>query len=116
MFNTPKKKEAKNKKTSIPIFFETDTEAASLDENVLPAKLSPTSELRKKLGTIVEYRRHQKMSQIRNEMDRYESFSTVEKQASVLSWWKRMTNALPILSEFARSVLAIPASSAGPSE
>ena len=91
---------------------EVSAEAASLDQNVLPAKLSPTSQLRLKLGTRVEYRRHQKTSQIRKEMDRYESFSTVEKQASVLSWWKRMTNALPILSEFARSVLAIPASSA----
>ena len=87
-------------------------EAVSLDENVLPAKLSPTSQLRKKLGTRMEYRRHQKTSQIRKEMDRYESFSTVPKHASILSWWKRMTNALPILSEIARSVLAIPASSA----
>ena len=45
-------------------------------------------------------------------MDQCESFSTVPKGVSVLSWWQRKANALPILSEIARSVLAIPASSA----
>ena len=43
-------------------------------------------------------------------MDRCESFSTVPKGVSVLSWWQRKANALPILSEIARSVLAISAS------
>ena len=85
--------------------------ALSVPENV-KAPLSPTSQLRKKLGTRIEYRRHQKMSQIRKEMERYESFALASKEASVLDWWKRMANALPILSEIARSVLAIPASSA----
>ena len=84
----------------------------AVEENVLPTKLSPTSQLRKKLGPRVEYRQYQKTSQIRKEMDRYESFSTVPKNASVLGWWKKMANALPILAEIARSVLAIPASSA----
>ena len=45
-------------------------------------------------------------------MERYENFSTAPKTVNILGWWKRMANALPILSEFARSVLAIPASSA----
>ena len=86
--------------------------ASSVTENALPVPLSPTSQLRKKLGTRVEYRRHQKTSQIRKEMERYESFTLAPKDASVLDWWKKMASALPILSEIARSVLAIPASSA----
>ena len=84
--------------------------AESVPETVCP--LSPTSQLRKKLGTRTEYRKHQKTSPIRKEMERYENFSTAPKTVNILGWWKRMANALPILSEFARSVLAIPASSA----
>lgn len=84
--------------------------AESVTETVCP--LSPTSQLRKKLGTRIEYRKHQKTSAIRKEMERYENFSTAAKTVNILKWWKRMANALPILSEFARSVLAIPASSA----
>lgn len=85
--------------------------AVSVPENV-KAPLSPTSQLRKTLGTRTEYRRHQKISSIRKEMDRYESFALASKETRVLDWWKKMANALPILSEMARSVLAIPASSA----
>ena len=84
--------------------------AGPVSETVCP--LSPTSQLRKKLGTRIEYRKHQKTSAIRKEMEQYENFSTAAKTVNILRWWKRMANALPILSEFARSVLAILASSA----
>ena len=89
---------------------EVEVSAESVHETVCP--LSPTSQLRKKLGTRTEYRKHKKISPIRKEMERYENFSAAAKTMSVLGWWKMMANALPILSEFARSVLAIPASSA----
>ena len=45
-------------------------------------------------------------------MDKYESFSIPSKTISVLAWWKLHCKILPILANIARSVLAIPASSA----
>ena len=51
-------------------------------------------------------------SKIRKEMERYESFSIPPKSVNILVWWKQHKNILPLLSIAARSVLAIPASSA----
>ena len=45
-------------------------------------------------------------------MDRYEEYTTPPKGASVLAWWKKHKDILPILSTMARAVLAVPASSA----
>ena len=79
------------------------------DENI---ELSPTSKLRLKLGTRIEYKRRKHTSAFRKETERYETFSTPTKNVSTLNWWKKVAPTLPILANFARSVLAIPASSA----
>ena len=51
-------------------------------------------------------------SQIMKEMNRYEVYSTPQKNINILSWWKSHSNVLPILANVAKSKLAIPASSA----
>ena len=46
------------------------------------------------------------------EVERYENFSIQTKSDDILVWWKQHQNILPLLSIAARSLLAIPASSA----
>ena len=70
------------------------------------ALLSPTSKLRKKIKSRTETTRESMKSKIRKEMDRYEEFTTPPKGASVLAWWKKHKDILPILSTMARAVLA----------
>ena len=76
------------------------------------ALLSPTSKLRKKIKSKTETTRESMKSKIRKEMYRYEEFTTPPKGTSVLAWWKKHKDILPILSTMARAVLAVPASSA----
>ena len=76
------------------------------------ASLSPTSQLRLKIGTMADFKRRQETKHFRKEVDRYESFNICSKNESVRAWWKKFGPTLPILSGFARSVLAIHASSA----
>ena len=74
--------------------------------------MSPTSKLRKRLLMQTQLAREVTKSKIRKEMERYESFSIPPKSVNILVWWKQHQNILPLLSIAARSVLAIPASSA----
>ena len=66
--------------------------------------------MRLKIGTMAEFKMRQKTNDFKKEVDRYESFNICAK--SVRALWKKFGPTLPILSGFARSVLAIPASSA----
>ena len=89
--------------------------SVSLGDGQMPpplASLSPTSQLRLKIGTMAEFKMRQKTNDFKKEVDRYESFNICAKNESVRAWWKKFGPTLPILSGFARSVLAIPASSA----
>ena len=49
---------------------------------------------------------------IKKEIEIYETFTISSKTVNVLLWWKRHQNVLPILSKLSRMVLSIPASSA----
>ena len=82
------------------------------EDEVEKVPLSPTSKLRLKLGTRIEFKKRQNTNAFRKEIERYETFSTPAKNVRTRTWWKRIAPTLPILSGFARSVLAIPASSA----
>ena len=46
------------------------------------------------------------------EIRRYESFSIAPKDVNILMWWKKHENVLPLLSQIAKKVLTIHASSA----
>ena len=70
-------------------------------------ELSLTSKLKKKLkkkSDIFE-------SDIRREMQTYESLPDAKKEEDTLDWWKNHSEVIPILSKLARRFLAIPASS-----
>ena len=84
-----------------------------MENNPLIMKpMSPTSKLREKMKSRTKQTRELDQSKIRKEMERYEEYTTPPKGASVLTWWKRHKDILPILSTMARAVLAVPASSA----
>ena len=87
---------------------------ATCENNPLLAKtpLSPTSKLREKIKSRTATTRDIMESKVRKEMNIYEEFTTPPKGLSVLAWWKKHKNLLPILSTMARAVLAVPASSA----
>jgi adenylate kinase len=74
------------------------------------ANLSPTSKMRKKLKDKKDQSNEE--TNLKKEMNRYESYSYASKEENVLKWWKRHENILPLLSNIAKKVLAIPASSA----
>ena len=78
--------------------------------------LSPTSQLRKQMSrnqrTYSEDQIDHRLSPIDKEIRRYESFSIAPKDVNILMWWKNHENVLPLLSQIARKVLTIPASSA----
>ena len=87
--------------------------APTVENNPLIMKpMSPTSKLREKMKSRTKQTRELDQSKIRKEMERYEEYTTPPKGASVLTWWKRHKDILPILSTMARAVLAVPASSA----
>ena len=49
---------------------------------------------------------------IQKDLDRYESYSLADSNVDILEWWRTHENTLPILSQIAKQVLTIPASSA----
>ena len=85
--------------------------------DVETAPLSPTSRLRKKLlerqqRTIIEGVVENRKSQLQREFHRYESFSLPSnKTIDILKWWKSHASVLPLLSNLAKKVLTVPASS-----
>ena len=51
-------------------------------------------------------------NKIRKEMKRYESFSNPGKNVNILEWWKTHEGVFPLLASLAKTIPAIPASSA----
>ena len=78
--------------------------------------LSPTSQLRKQMArnrkTFTEDQIDHRLSPIDKWIRRYESFSIAPKDVDILMWWKNHENVLPLLSQIARKILTLPASSA----
>ena len=72
-------------------------------------EMSPTARLRLELEAIEP--RDAKTSKIRAEMAVFEKIEIAPKSSDVLQWWKNHEKSLPLLSKFAKKVLAIPASS-----
>ena len=72
--------------------------------------LSPTSRLLKQARS----RRMEENpeNKIKSEMIKYESFSLAPREGNILYWWKTHSSLLPLLSRIARTILAIPSSSA----
>ena len=72
--------------------------------------LSPTSKMRKKLKE--KQNKNEEESSLEKETKLYEHYSYAPKEEYILKWWKRHERVLPLLSNIAKRVLAIPASSA----
>ena len=99
-FSTPNIFETDTETCSRPNVFETDTETFSRDK-MFP-RLRPNY-FETDTKTFFETKFFETDT---------ESFNICAKNESVRAWWKKFDPTLPILSGFARSVLAIPASSA----
>ena len=52
------------------------------------------------------------VNKLKSEMIKYESFSLSHREGNILYWWKTHSSLLPMLSRIARTILAIPSSSA----
>ena len=79
--------------------------------------LSPTSLLRAKMRAkfqrpSLDQARENLKTPIQKDLDRYESYSLADSNVDILEWWRTHENTLPILSQIAKQVLTIPASSA----
>ena len=97
-----------------PTAEETDDEPAQQDqEESVP--LSPTSKLRQKMQARQQRMETQlqqdRLSAVKREMMRYESFSIPSKNVNILHWWRDHEKVLPLLSKLAKKVLTVPASS-----
>ena len=55
---------------------------------------------------------NERLTTVRREMLRYESFSLSSKAVNILYWWRDHEKVLPCLARLAKHVLTIPASSA----
>ena len=85
---------------------------ANLDNNNDAApgdEMSPTARLRLEMQEMEPP--SMQISKIKTEMAVYDTLEVIAKDADVLMWWKEHEQTLPLLSKFARRVLAIPASS-----
>ena len=71
--------------------------------------LSPTAKLRLEMDAIEPP--NVTTSKIRAEMEVFEKIDIAPKSSDVLKWWKNQERSLPLLSKFAKKILAIPASS-----
>ena len=90
---------------------ENNMESTGRNNNDVAAneEMSPTARLRLELEAIEP--RDAKTSKIRAEMAVFEKIEIAPKSSDVLQWWKNHEKSLPLLSKFAKKVLAIPASS-----
>ena len=80
------------------------------------APLSPTSRLRKQFldkqqRAEVDGFLEDRITPIEREIRRYEAFSLPPKTVDILQWWKSHEKVLPLLSNMAKKVLTVPASS-----
>ena len=73
-------------------------------------EVSPTSKLLRQART----RRIDENSEnkLKSEMIEYETFSLASREGNILWWWKTHSSLLPLLAKIARTILAIPSSSA----
>ena len=71
--------------------------------------LSPTAKLRLEMDAIEPP--NVTTSNVRAEMEVVEKIEIAPKGSDVLKWWKNHERSLPLLSKFAKKILAIPASS-----
>ena len=90
---------------------ENNMESTGRNNNDVAAneEMSPTARLRLELEAIEPH--DAKTSKIRAEMAVFEKIEIAPKSSDVLQWWKNHEKSLPLLSKFAKKVLAIPASS-----
>ena len=80
----------------------------------------PTKKARKTLGSLASMRKIKHSSspaqsprdRAASEIARYLQFPTIYRDDDPLQWWKFHENDFPLLSQYARRYLAIPASSA----
>ena len=84
------------------------------EENV---ELSPTTLLKRKMmaKSVVNNSkngRSDKGCEFQKEFAKYEMYLMAKDDVIILSWWKSHEKTLPLLSKVAKSVLAIPCSSA----
>ena len=99
-------------------FGNTQSEAKKSDLAVLREEFSLMSNMRsgdQTQTTAVHVRNSGLRDIVREEMQRYDMKSILAPQKNPLHWWKKYQTSFPIMSRFARKVLAIPATSA-PSE
>ena len=72
-------------------------------------ELSPTSRLLKQARLK---KNDHSTSKLKSEMDKYESYSFAPRKSNILYWWKINESMFPRLAKIARTILAIPSSSA----
>ena len=95
-------------------FTENNLNNTSHDQDL---SLSPTSLLRKKVRarsqkTHYESSNERLMTPIEKDIEKYSSFSLAASDVDILQWWQKHEKILPILSQIAKQILTIPASSA----
>ena len=95
-------------------FTENSPEEESISSDL---SLSPTSLLRKKVRakyqkTYSDKAKDSLRTPIEKDLDKYEQYSLAPSDVDILQWWKKHEEVLPILSQIAKQVLSIPASSA----
>ena len=77
--------------------------------------MSPNTKLRNKMKAKQQRIRtmniHDNGSEVKKEMAQYEIFSLAPKEVNILHWWRDHERVLPLLSQIAKKVLTIPASS-----
>ena len=86
-----------------------DNMESNINDDSAIEDMSPTAKLRLELEAADPP--NAKTSKIRAEMAVFESFEIAPKTLDVLRWWKNHEKSLPLLSKFAKKILAIPASS-----
>ena len=87
-------------------------DGAEADESIDEIQLSPTSKLMQQYKSQNQNERDGNVSEIRREMEKYESYSILQKDKDILLWWKVHEGNLPNLARLAKRIFAIPSSSA----
>ena len=100
-----------------PELIQTEAQVApDADEPEVTAPVSPTTKLRNRIQArqqrMYTPNQNERLSTVRREMLRYESFSLSSKAVNILYWWRDHEKVLPCLARLAKHVLTIPASSA----
>ena len=86
-----------------------DDEEIDSEREETNLELSPTSKLLKQARVK---RSEHSASKLKLEMEKYESYSFAPRDSNILYWWKTNEMMFPLLAKIARTILAIPSSSA----